>query len=326
VTAPAQFDDLERVQLPPRPLHLAIGMFDGVHLGHQAVIESAIHSARRSGGLAGVLTVWRHRSALFRPDRPTPLIMDAAMKRRVLARLGIDFVIEHRFTAEFARVGAREFVPRLRHCLPQLAAVYVGENWRFGRGREGDVVLLVAEAGRVGVGVFSTPRLSHNGAPISSTRVRELLAAGEVEPANALLGYSYFAAGVVRPGRQLGRQLGFPTLNLAWEPELRPRCGVYLVRVQAAGGAPLPGVANYGVRPTVEPTPRPLLEVHVLGETSLTAGDQVTVQWLRFLRPEKKFADIEELRRQIAADRDLALAEHAGLAGGDARIRDDSGR
>src|SRR5262249_41894576 len=121
------------------------------------------------------------------------------------------------------------------------------------------------------------------------------------------LGYSYFAEGTVRGGRKLGRQIGFPTLNLAWEPELKPRYGVYTVSIVDAEGRTSLGVANYGLRPTVEDTKKPLLEVHVLGETKLTEGSAITVHWLSFLRPEKKFAGVEELRAQIAQDRQHAL-------------------
>jgi len=310
------FDDLSRAVLPlstgsgpaaARPLHLAIGMFDGVHLGHKSVIESALHSARRSGGLAGVLTFWPHPSALFHPENPTPLLMPTEMKRSVLGRLGIDFVIEQNFSREFAAVGAAEFVALLKRSLPPLSAVYVGENWRFGRGRTGDVAVLVGEAGKNGFEVFSAPRLNHNGAPISSSRIRELLAAGAIAEANALLGYSYFAEGVVEPGRRLGRTLGFPTLNLAWEPEAKPAYGVYAVEVTHGAGKPRPGVANYGLRPTVGQATRPLLEVHMLGPTKLTTGDKLTVSWLRFLRPESKFSGVEELRAQIGRDRENAL-------------------
>ncbi|MBL9216122.1 MAG: riboflavin biosynthesis protein RibF [Opitutaceae bacterium] len=317
MTALLQFAGLENTALPPRPLHLAIGMFDGVHLGHQSVIESAIHSARRSGGLAGVLTFWPHPSAFFRPDHPTPQILAPEMKRRVLGGLGLDFLIEQPFTREFAAVEAAEFVPLLRHRLPQLAAVYVGDNWRFGRGRVGDVAFLVNAAPAAGLAVFSIPRLSHNGAPISSSRIRDLLATGAMAEANALLGYSYFAEGRVQPGRRLGRTIGFPTLNLAWEPPLRPRYGVYAVEVLAAGQPPAPGVANYGLRPTVETAAvSPLLEVHLLEPTRLDQGDQMTVHWLHFLRPEAKFGSLEELRRQIARDRDNALSFHRKTAPG----------
>ena len=298
-----QFAGLEQVRLPAAPLHLAIGMFDGVHLGHQSVIEAAVQSARSSGGQAGVLTFWPHPSALFRPDNPTRLMMPVAMKRAVLARLGVNVVIEQNFSAEFAAVEAGEFVPLLRRHLPQLAAVYVGENWRFGRGRKGDVSMLVEEARQAGVTVFSAPRLNYNGAPISSSRVRELLAVGDLTEVNAMLGYSYFTDGVVERGRQLGRTIGFPTLNIAWEPESRPAYGVYAVEVSMGLKKPLRGVANYGLRPTVGQTMRPLLEVYLLEPSSLTYGDKLTVHWLQFLRPENKFGSMEELRQQIENDR-----------------------
>ena len=302
-----QFDGLDKARLPARPLHLAIGMFDGLHLGHQSVIEAAIHSARRSGGLAGVLTFSPHPSVLFRPDNPTPLIMPAAMKRAVLARLGVDFIIEQNFSREYAAIEAADFVRHLRSHLPQLAALYVGENWRFGRGRVGDVAMLNGLARAAGVSVFSAQRLNHNGAPISSSRIRELLATGAIADVNALLGYTYFTDGVVERGRQLGRTIGFPTLNIPWEPEMKPAYGVYTVLVQTGQKLPVKGVANYGLRPTVEQASRPLLEVHLLETSSLTYGDKLLVQWLHFLRPESKFGSLEELRRQIETDRKSAL-------------------
>lgn len=300
-----QFDGLERAALPARPLHLAVGMFDGVHLGHQLVIEAAIHSARRSGGLAGVLTFAPHPSVLLRPASPTPLLMPPAMKRTVLARLGVDVLIEQAFTRDYADVTAPDFVPHLRRHLPQLAAIYVGENWRFGRDRTGDVARLVAEATKARLAVYSAPRLNHNGAPISSSRIRELLTAGDIAGVNAMLGYTYFSEGVVTPGRQLGRTLGFPTLNVAWTPELRPRHGVYAVEVTDPVG-PLKAVANYGLRPTVTQASQPLLEVHLLEDSALTSGDKITVHWLHFLRPEGKFGGLDELRVQIGIDRENA--------------------
>jgi riboflavin kinase/FMN adenylyltransferase len=303
------FHGLDRIVLPARPVHLAIGMFDGVHLGHRAVIEAAVQSARRSGGLAAVLTFWPHPSALFQPDRPRLLIMDTAVKTRLLLSLGADAVITQPFTPEYARIEAEDFLPHLKKHLPQLAAVYVGENWRFGRGRRGDIALLVAEAKKHGLTVFSAPRVSLDGEPISSTRIRGLLESGEIVAANAALGFSYFAEGLVIPGKRLGRTIEFPTLNLAWNPQLRPRFGVYAVTISGTkSAAPLPGVANYGLRPTVERSSEPRLEVHVLGACPFGEGDPVKVEWLKFLRPEAKFAGVEELRAQIGRDREAAAA------------------
>ncbi|MBL9187392.1 MAG: riboflavin biosynthesis protein RibF [Opitutaceae bacterium] len=307
---PAQFASLEEAAaLPPRPLHLAIGMFDGLHLGHRAVIDPAVRAARLSGGLSGVLTFWPHPSALFRPESPTKLMQPAATKARMLNRLGVDAVITLPFTPELAGIAADAFLPWLKQKLPHLAAIHVGENFRFGRGRQGDAASLVASGRRHGVSVFSTPRVSLGGEAVSSTRIRALLEAGEIEAANALLGYAYFAHGFVTPGKRLGRTIGFPTLNVAWVPELRPRFGVYAVRIfdpGGAGSAPLPAVANYGLRPTVEHATEPRLETHVLGACPFVEGDHVKIEWLRFLRPEMKFGGVAELTAQIARDRAAA--------------------
>ncbi len=305
---PAQIHGLENAALPPRPVHLAIGMFDGVHLGHRAVIEAAVHSARAAGAIAGVLTFWPHPSTLFRPQHPTKLIQDAATKARTLLELGVDLVITQSFTQELASVSAEDFLPWLKRGLPRLAAAYVGENFRFGHARRGDVALLVDLGRKLGVRVFSAPRVNLDGEPISSTRIRAQLEAGDIESANSLLGYNYVAEGVVTEGKRLGRSIGFPTLNVPWSPELQPRLGVYAVRVSGdKSPAAQPAVANYGLRPTVEQTEVPRLEVHVLGACPFGAGDRVKVEWLRFLRPEMKFASVGDLREQIGRDRAAAV-------------------
>lgn len=310
------FDGLEQTRLPARPVHLAIGMFDGVHLGHRSVIGSAIDAARLDGGLAGVLTFWPHPSVLFRPEAPARLLLSQDAKRGQLASMGLDFLIEQKFSPEFARTSAAEFIQLLRRCLPSLAAVYVGENFRFGRGREGNVGTLVEEGRRTGLDVCIAPPVNHGGSPISSSRIRVLLKEGPIEEVNLLLGRPYSSKGIVQPGRRLGRTIGFPTLNLAWEPELKPRYGVYAVTVTAGNASPMRGVANYGLRPTVEQATCPLLEVHLLDPTALTYGDEITVQWLHFLRPETKFRGVEELRAQIEQDRNSAIKFFAESANG----------
>lgn len=309
MNTPVQIEGLENAALPPQPLHLAIGMFDGVHLGHRAVVETAVHSARASGGVSGVLTFWPHPSTLFRPEKPTRLIQDAATKARMLVALGVDAVITQSFTRELAAVTAEEFLPWLKQRLSWLTAVYVGENFRFGKGRRGEIGLLIASGRQHGVRVFSAPRVNLDGEPISSTRIRAQLEAGDIASANALLGYPYFAEGEVKGGKRLGRTIGFPTLNLPWAPELRPRYGVYAGRVSGPKSAvPLPAVANYGLRPTVENTTAPQLEAHLLGECPFQENDTVKIEWLHFLRAEKKFAGVGELGVQIAQDRIAAEA------------------
>lgn len=303
----SSFTSVAAAQLPAGPLHLAIGMFDGVHLGHRAVLSAAVTAAKRENGLAAALTFSPHPSALFNPSKPTRLITDTATKARIFSELGLAAMITEPFTAEFAHLAAEEFLPWLKQKLPTLVAVYVGENWRFGRGRRGDVTLLRESGKKLGVAVFSAPRVSLDGEAISSTRIRTLLENGEIAAANRLLGYAYFSEGVVAPGKKLGRTIGFPTLNLAWSPELRPRLGVYVVRVTGdKSPKPLRGVANYGLRPTVEASTEPKLETHLLEECPFDAGDRIRVEWLHFLRPEMKFNGLDELRRQIAADRAAA--------------------
>lgn len=306
------FDSLSsaRALAERRPLHLAIGMFDGVHLGHQAVIKAAVQSAQRSGGVAAVLTFDPHPSRLFRPDDPVRLIMDRERRVAALLRLGVAAVIVQPFDAHFAAIEADQFLPRLRADLPSLHTVYVGENWRFGRGRHGDVTLLVAEAKKLGLHVMSAPRINGDGDPISSTRIRALLTEGRIDEANVLLGTAYASEGVVKEGKRLGRTIGFPTLNLPWNPDLRPRLGVYVVSVQRADGsdAPRRGVANYGLRPTVEVNAvLTQLEAHLLdSECPYSTGDRLRVEWLAFVRPEVKFAGLEALRSQIVRDRESA--------------------
>jgi len=303
MSLPAQFEGLDRVALPARPLFVAIGIFDGMHLGHRAVIESAVQSARHSAGVSVMLTFFPHPSVLFKPDSPTRMILDLPSKVAKAGSLGVDAVVVQPFTRDFASISAEDFVPFIKRHLPRLSGIYVGENFRFGKGRRGDVAMLVAEGRKHGITVFSAPRVNLDGEPISSTRIRERILGGDMKGAAALLGYAYSAQGIVVHGKHLGRQIGFPTLNLGWSPDLRPLYGVYAVRVSGAKSYGwLPAVANYGLRPTVEQAEEPRLEIHLLVACPYSAGDSVAVEWVRFLRPERKFGGIDELRAQIARD------------------------
>jgi riboflavin kinase/FMN adenylyltransferase len=230
-------------------------------------------------------------------------------KEDILRGLGVDVVITQPFTPEFAALTAENFLPWLKARLPSLAAIHVGSNFRFGHGRQGDIAVLTEEARKQDIRILSSPPIQVDGAVVSSTRVRAQLQAGDIEAVNTLLGYHYFATGVVTPGKRLGRSIGFPTLNVPWSPELAPRYGVYAVRISGdRTREALPGVANYGLRPTVENSTEPRLEVHVLGACPFDAGDTVKVAWLRFLRPEIKFGRVDDLRAQIGRDRDAAAA------------------
>jgi riboflavin kinase/FMN adenylyltransferase len=303
MNVPTTVDNLESLADLNRQLHLAIGVFDGVHLGHKAVIEPAIASARRTGGLSGVLTFDPHPSRLFRPGDPTRLIMPIQTKTAMLREMGVDCVIQKHFDHEFASIPANGFLAHLKQAIPALKSIYVGENFRFGQKRAGDVALLIETGRALGIGVFSAQRIKHNGEPISSTRIRAEIESGAIRCVNDLLGYNYTACGEVIAGAKLGRTIGFPTLNLAWQPECRPRFGVYCVRFREQGeNSWQSAVANYGVKPTVAAGQQPTLEIHALDGTELDRGDTLEVQWLDFVRPEQKFDSIEALKAQITKD------------------------
>lgn len=301
-------EGLESARLPDGPVHLAIGMFDGVHRGHRAVIWAAVAAARADGGVGAVLTFAPHPSVLFRPAQPTLLLQPEAAKAALMAECGVRAVITQPFTPEFAERTDGEFAAWLKKTVPRLRAVYVGENFRFGRGRSGTPATLASHASTLGFSVNCLPRVEALGAAVSSTRIRDLVARGEIAAANELLGRPYVAMGRVEPGKRMGRTLGFPTLNVAWAPPLRPKLGVYVVRIRAAGAGWQPAVANYGLRPTVESAVAPRLEVHVLAPCASQEGDAVEVEWLDFLRPERKFAGLPELVAQIGADSESARA------------------
>lgn len=307
---PASVESFEELAALRGELHLAIGVFDGVHLGHKAVIESAVFSARRSRGISGVLTFDPHPSRLFRPDAPTLLMMGIDTKIEMLHAVGVDVVIRKRFDTAFASIPAEDFLAELKAALPALKAIYIGQNFRFGKKRAGDVSTLIQSGKALGLNVFSVERIQHNGEPISSTRIRKELEDGEIEAANDLLGYNYTATGSIVGGAKLGRQIGFPTLNLPWSPECLPRFGVYFVRFRAAGHSVWQsGVANYGIKPTVSAGDQsPNLEVHGLEGCELTTGDVLEVEWLRFIRPEQKFDSVDALKVQIAKDCETARA------------------
>ncbi|MEM0966457.1 MAG: riboflavin biosynthesis protein RibF [Verrucomicrobiota bacterium] len=308
---PESFSTLAAIK---RPIHLAIGMFDGIHLGHQSVIYSAIRSAELDGGLSGILTFDPHPSHLFRPENPTPQIYPARVKEELLREIGVDLALIQTFDHKFSKLTAKEFVGWLRGIVPSLSSVSVGENFRFGKGRSGSPKVLVESLRSHGISVYSCERVQLDGEPISSTRIRSYLADRPIEEVNALLGRPYHSIGEVQKGKQLGRTLGFPTLNMPVEHELIPTLGVYLVRYRVLAPQPSvlrPAVANFGRRPTVEERDLPLLEVHSLEDCPASYGDTLLVEWIRLLRPERKFSGVEELKDAIGRDRELALAQIA---------------
>jgi riboflavin kinase/FMN adenylyltransferase len=291
------------------PLHLAIGAFDGVHLGHRAVLHSAREAARADGGLVGVLTYDPHPSKVLRPESAVPLIFTRAQKDERLTEAGAQMVHHEPFDRAHASIAAADFPRWLQQTFPHLKSLHVGANFQYGRGRAGHGETLIAQGTAEGLDVRLVAAVRLGDETVSSSRIRQCLVTGELDLANAMLHRPYEAEGVIIGGRRIGRTLGFPTVNVAWEPELKPAYGVYAVEVIFQGEA-LPAVANYGQRPTVESGPvTPLLEAHVLRGAAPTTGDAVRVRWIRRLRAEQKFADLPALQAQIA--RDSAQARQA---------------
>jgi riboflavin kinase/FMN adenylyltransferase len=290
------FEELAGIE---EDLHLALGVFDGVHVGHRAVIGRALESARRSGGLVGVVTFDPHPIRVLAPSRaPSSLLATLDHKAHLLDELGVGLMLAIHFDEAFANVEAEEFIDRL--CRARVKTLAVGEDWKFGRGRRGDIAMLRKAAAERGFILEAVPPVMADGERISSTRIRQAIRDGNLSGAARMLGRPYSVEGVVKQGRQLGRQLGFPTANISTGDVQLPPDGVWAVRVDLNGEV-LGGVANLGIRPTVDGTTRSL-EVHLFDFQGDLYGRELDVTFVRCLRDERKFDSLEALKRQIEAD------------------------
>ena len=297
------------------PCALTIGNFDGVHRGHKALLAHVREAAAGLGLEAAVMTFEPHPREFFAQragdlSKAPTRIANLRDKLQALSDAGVDRVIVEHFNAHFSGQSPQEFVEKVLVQGLHVKWLMVGEDFCYGAKRAGNVATLIEAGKRYGFEVQALPAVVNEGVRISSSAVRVALAAGDFDHAQALLGHPYTVSGHVIHGKKLGRTIGFPTLNLGWSPDLRPLYGVYAVRVN--GGRSygwLPAVANYGLRPTVEQSVEPRLEIHLLVSCPYGAGDWVAVEWVRFLRPERKFAGIDELKAQIARDVVEARAE-----------------
>ena len=293
----------------PSPAHLAIGIFDGVHLGHRAILRQAAEAAEADRGTAIALTFWPHPSAVLRPDNAVPMLYDQEQRRRHLLEAGVQEVVFQEFDAEFASMQAEAFPQHLKATFPGLKSVSVGAGFRYGKARRGDAALLVETGRAIGLDVRPVARVDLDGEPLSSTRIREKVASGDVAAAHRHLGRPYLAVGAIAKGESIGREIGFPTFNLDWHPELRPAHGVYAVRAvfPDSGQLAYDGVANYGSRPTVTAGGAdPVLEVHLLEPPPDSPGLRMEVSLLHHIRPEKKFPSLDTLAKRIEMDVGLA--------------------
>jgi riboflavin kinase / FMN adenylyltransferase len=288
----------------PGPLVLALGVFDGLHLGHRAVIEAAFDLAGRIGGRPVVATFDPHPARLLRPAAAPPVLTSLPHKRLLLQRLGLADLLVIPFTRELAALAATDFVRALTDAARPLGGIAVGRDFCFGHARSGDVALLSDLGARLNFAVAAVPPVEVAGARVSSTRLRQAVACGDFALADRLLGREHTVLGTVVKGRQLGRTLGFPTANLAVHCEQLPPSGVYAVAARTGDDTSLAGVANLGLRPTITAAAidGQALEVHLFDFSGDLYGQDLEIRFRRFLRPERKFSGLAELQAAIAAD------------------------
>ncbi len=283
------------------PLTVILGNFDGVHLGHRRLLDTACGSARADGGRTLLFTFWPHPAAVLGQNAP-PLLTDRAEKARLVAAAGVDYMLEQLFTPELAALSPAEFVARYLAGALRAARLVAGYNFRFGAGGAGTAESLRELAAAHGMQTLIVPPVEIDGAAVSSSRIRGLLLAGDVAAANRLLGREYQLVGPVVTGERLGRRLGFPTANLQ-PPQgvLLPRFGVYAAYAECRGRV-WPAVVNVGRRPTVGEDLAPTVEAHLMGADEDFYGELLRLRFSRLLRGEQKFASLAELKEQIARD------------------------
>lgn len=282
---------------------IALGNFDGVHLGHQAVLADA----RAHGARLGVATFRPHPRRFFQPDAPPFRLQSPAQRARALQALGVEELFEIGFDAALARSTDEAFAQTVLHDALGARHVSVGADFRFGRGRMGDVASLKALGAQLGFGVGAVAPVGEAGARYSSTAIRAAIEAGDMPTAAAQLSRPWAIEGEVERGFQRGRGFGFATANVALSDYVRPRLGIYAVRVRL-GDAWRDGVASVGVNPTVGALPAPLLEAHLFDFDAELYGQTIEVALIAFLRDEAHFADIDALKAQMARDAEAAKA------------------
>ncbi|MDB3891938.1 bifunctional riboflavin kinase/FAD synthetase [Alphaproteobacteria bacterium] len=290
----------------------AIGNFDGVHKGHQKVVEAAVRAAQEAGMVSAVITFDPHPREYFRQDDAPFHLADRIENDRLLSGLGVDRIIHVQFDDNLRRTDATEFVTTI---LPSLGVkqLFAGVDFAFGKGRGGDVDTIKQIGAKVGISAHPVALLvDEHSVVISSSRIRAALQAGEPEQAAEMLGHDWAVTGIVQQGDQRGRTIGFPTANIVLGPLQNPAFGVYAVEIYEECNGKAPellgnGVANIGIRPTVE-NRGVLCEAHLFDQNIDLYGRRLSIRLKAFLRGEKKFSGIEELTTQIAKDADQARA------------------
>lgn len=288
---------------------MTTGTFDGVHVGHKVILDHVVETARRKGAESVLFTFDPHpRTVLFPEDHGLKLLSSKEEKIRLLEQQGIDHVIFHPFSKDFAKLSALEYVRNVLVDGMGVTTVIIGYDHRFGRNREGDFTKLLEFAEMFGFGVEEIPAQDIDDVNVSSTKIRKALASGDIETANTYLGYNYSVDGIVIEGDGIGRTIGFPTANIQVNEPLKliPENGVYAVEVKVDGKS-YPGMLNSGVRPTVSQTGKNQIEVHLIDTDQTLYGKQIEVTFVGRLRAESKFKNKEALIQQLEKDRLDAL-------------------
>lgn len=280
---------------------VALGNFDGFHRGHQAVVGRAVARARDEGRPVIVATFDPHPVRHFRPDTPPFRLTTLDQRARLFAAAGADAMVVFGFDAALASLSAREFAQQRLVELIGAGGVVTGADFTFGKGRDGNVAVLAELGAALGFSVDTVAPVAAEGEVVSSSRIRDALRHGQPREAAALLTRPFAIQGLVEGGAKLGRELGFPTANIRLGSYLRPRYGIYAVRGRLADGRVVDGVANLGIRPTIEP-PEELLEPYFFDFSGDLYGQIVEVQLIDFLRDEAKYDDLDALKAQIARD------------------------
>jgi len=291
--------------LATQPVALTIGNFDGVHLGHQALLNELRAAAQARGLPAAVVIFEPHPREFFTPQQAPTRLTSLREKLELFASMGIDRVHVCRFNARFAQISATGFIHALHEKL-SAKFVLIGDDFRFGSGRAGDFALMEKIGLQRGFAVQAVHSVLHNGVRISSTAVRTALAEGNMRVAQSYLGRPYSISGRVEHGDGLGKQIGFPTANIQLKHNRPPLSGIFVVQAHAEGMGVLQGVASLGVRPTVRQDGKPVLEVHLFEFAQQIYNKHLRLDFLHKLRDEEKYPDVETLTRQIALD-----VEHA---------------
>lgn len=287
---------------------MSIGNFDGVHRGHRVLLQRVVEVARQRNLVAAAMTFEPHPREFFAPDQAPARIANLRDKIEGLRLTGIERVFVQHFNRNFASLTAEQFIQRILVDGCRLRWLLVGDDFRFGARRAGDVALLRGCGEQSGFTVEQIAPVLLAGDRVSSSRIRAALSAGDLALAGDLLGHPYAISGRVLHGSKLGRQLGFPTLNLRVAHRRPALNGIFAVRVHGIGPAPLAGVASVGLRPTVDDSGRWLLEVHLFDFSDEVYGKLIQVQFVQKLRDEERFDSIQELTAAIRRDADRARA------------------